>query len=99
MRDNSMPLPSVVITTKQAVAHLSAEPLRILPIDTYKKGIDFVSCEEPLHYDWDTLRRRDRRSTAQRLLAAALGQVPSTTNIYQEPPVVAYRLKRRRLAS
>ncbi|HAH03298.1 MAG TPA: ribonucleoside-diphosphate reductase subunit alpha, partial [Vibrio sp.] len=27
----------------------------LLPIDTYKKDIDLV-CEEPLHYDWDTLR-------------------------------------------
>lgn len=28
----------------------------ILPIDTYKKDTDAV-CNEPLHYDWETLRK------------------------------------------
>ena len=28
----------------------------LLPIDTYKKDIDSI-CNEPLHLDWETLRK------------------------------------------
>ncbi|MCZ8500700.1 ribonucleoside-diphosphate reductase subunit alpha [Vibrio lentus] len=62
----------------------------LLPIDTYKKDIDLV-CEEPLHYDWDTLREEImehglRNSTLTALMPSETSsQISNATNGIEPP--------------
>jgi ribonucleoside-diphosphate reductase alpha chain len=62
----------------------------ILPIDTYKKDIDSI-CSEPLHYDWEELRRDIvkyglRNSTLTALMPSeSSSQVSNSTNGIEPP--------------
>ncbi|PKF76534.1 ribonucleoside-diphosphate reductase subunit alpha [Vibrio sp. vnigr-6D03] len=62
----------------------------LLPIDTYKKDIDKV-CDEPLHYDWDTLRKEIvehglRNSTLSALMPSETSsQISNATNGIEPP--------------
>ncbi|RSD31469.1 class 1a ribonucleoside-diphosphate reductase subunit alpha [Vibrio pectenicida] len=62
----------------------------LLPIDTYKKDIDSV-CDEPLHYDWDTLREEImlhglRNSTLTALMPSETSsQISNATNGIEPP--------------
>ncbi|MDR9826514.1 class 1a ribonucleoside-diphosphate reductase subunit alpha [Vibrio sp. FNV 38] len=62
----------------------------LLPIDTYKKDIDLV-CDEPLHYDWDSLRQEImqhglRNSTLTALMPSETSsQISNATNGIEPP--------------
>lgn len=62
----------------------------ILPIDTYKKDLDTV-CDEPLHLDWETLRKEIqqdglRNSTLTALMPSETSsQVSNSTNGIEPP--------------
>ncbi len=62
----------------------------ILPIDTYKKDLDDV-CNEPLHYDWETLRTQIktdglRNSTLTALMPCETSsQITNSTNGIEPP--------------
>ncbi|MFZ4831639.1 class 1a ribonucleoside-diphosphate reductase subunit alpha [Rouxiella sp. Mn2063] len=62
----------------------------ILPIDTYKKDLDTI-CDEPLHYDWETLRRNIqehglRNSTLSALMPSETSsQISNATNGIEPP--------------
>lgn len=62
----------------------------ILPIDTYKKDLDAI-CNEPLHYDWETLRREIkefglRNSTLTALMPSETSsQISNATNGIEPP--------------
>ncbi|GAB2684664.1 class 1a ribonucleoside-diphosphate reductase subunit alpha [Aliiglaciecola sp. 3_MG-2023] len=62
----------------------------ILPIDTYKKDLDKI-CDEPLHYDWETLRKEIvehglRNSTLSALMPSETSsQISNATNGIEPP--------------
>lgn len=62
----------------------------ILPIDTYKKDLDVI-CNEPLHYDWETLRQEIqetglRNSTLSALMPSETSsQISNATNSIEPP--------------
>ncbi|WP_105246081.1 class 1a ribonucleoside-diphosphate reductase subunit alpha [Psychrobacter sp. Marseille-P5312] len=62
----------------------------ILPIDTYKKDLDNI-CQEPLHLDWETLRREItehglRNSTLTALMPSETSsQIANATNGIEPP--------------
>ncbi|MBD1558320.1 ribonucleoside-diphosphate reductase subunit alpha [Vibrio sp. S9_S30] len=62
----------------------------LLPIDTYKKDLDNV-CDEPLHYDWDSLRKEIvehglRNSTLSALMPSETSsQISNATNGIEPP--------------
>lgn len=62
----------------------------ILPIDTYKKDLDAIS-NEPLHYDWETLRKEIqthglRNSTLSALMPSETSsQISNATNGIEPP--------------
>ncbi|MEZ8143101.1 ribonucleoside-diphosphate reductase subunit alpha [Enterovibrio norvegicus FF-162] len=62
----------------------------VLPIDTYKRDLDKV-CEEPLHYDWETLRGEIvehglRNSTLSALMPSETSsQISNATNGIEPP--------------
>lgn len=62
----------------------------ILPIDTYKRSIDDI-CDEPLHYDWETLRADIvkhglRNSTLSSLMPSETSsQISNATNGIEPP--------------
>ncbi|WP_145561448.1 class 1a ribonucleoside-diphosphate reductase subunit alpha [Yersinia bercovieri] len=62
----------------------------ILPIDTYKKDLDAIS-SEPLHYDWETLRKEIqthglRNSTLSALMPSETSsQISNATNGIEPP--------------
>ncbi|MDP2506759.1 class 1a ribonucleoside-diphosphate reductase subunit alpha [Oceanobacter sp. 3_MG-2023] len=62
----------------------------ILPIDSYKKDID-TFCDEPLHYDWETLRKEIkehglRNSTLTALMPSETSsQISNATNGIEPP--------------
>lgn len=62
----------------------------ILPIDSYKKDVDKF-CEEPLHYDWETLRKDItekglRNSTLTALMPSETSsQISNATNGIEPP--------------
>lgn len=62
----------------------------ILPIDTYKRSIDDI-CDEPLHYDWETLRKDIvkhglRNSTLSALMPSETSsQISNATNGIEPP--------------
>lgn len=62
----------------------------ILPIDTYKKELDLV-CDEPLHYDWEALRKDIvehglRNSTLSSLMPCETSsQISNSTNGIEPP--------------
>ncbi|ALX95884.1 ribonucleotide-diphosphate reductase subunit alpha [Serratia fonticola] len=62
----------------------------ILPIDTYKKDLDAI-CSEPLHYDWETLRKEIkatglRNSTLSALMPSETSsQISNATNGIEPP--------------
>ena len=62
----------------------------VLPIDTYKKDLDAV-CNEPLHYDWETLRESVqkyglRNSTLSALMPSETSsQISNATNGIEPP--------------
>ncbi|OEE64655.1 ribonucleoside-diphosphate reductase subunit alpha [Enterovibrio norvegicus] len=62
----------------------------ILPIDSYKRDLDNV-CEEPLHYDWETLREEIvehglRNSTLSALMPSETSsQISNATNGIEPP--------------
>lgn len=61
-----------------------------LPIDTYKKDVDLI-CDEPLHYDWETLREEIkthglRNSTLTALMPSETSsQISNATNGIEPP--------------
>lgn len=62
----------------------------ILPIDTYKKDLDNI-CNEPLHYDWETLRNEIKESGLRNSTLSALmpsetsSQISNATNGIEPP--------------
>lgn len=62
----------------------------ILPIDTYKKELDLI-CDEPLHYDWEALRKDIvehglRNSTLSSLMPCETSsQISNSTNGIEPP--------------
>jgi len=62
----------------------------LLPIDTYKKDTDSI-CDEPLHYDWDSLREEIvehglRNSTLTALMPSETSsQISNATNGIEPP--------------
>jgi ribonucleoside-diphosphate reductase alpha chain len=62
----------------------------LMPIDTYKKDVDKI-CNEPLHYDWDTLRTEIvkhglRNSTLSALMPSETSsQISNATNGIEPP--------------
>jgi ribonucleoside-diphosphate reductase alpha chain len=62
----------------------------LLPIDTYKKDVDGI-CNEPLHYDWDALRKEImehglRNSTLTALMPSETSsQISNATNGIEPP--------------
>ena len=62
----------------------------VLPIDTYKKDLDTI-CNEPLHYDWETLRCEIkqhglRNSTLSALMPSETSsQISNATNGIEPP--------------
>nr|WP_279077750.1 class 1a ribonucleoside-diphosphate reductase subunit alpha [Hafnia alvei] len=62
----------------------------VLPIDTYKKDLDTI-CNEPLHYDWETLRHEIkehglRNSTLSALMPSETSsQISNATNGIEPP--------------
>ncbi|QMV51094.1 class 1a ribonucleoside-diphosphate reductase subunit alpha [Ewingella americana] len=62
----------------------------IMPIDTYKKDLDAI-CDEPLHLDWDTLRKDIqehglRNSTLSALMPSETSsQISNATNGIEPP--------------
>jgi len=62
----------------------------LMPIDTYKKDVDGI-CNEPLHYDWDTLREDIvkhglRNSTLSALMPSETSsQISNATNGIEPP--------------
>ncbi len=62
----------------------------ILPIDTYRKDLDAL-CQEPLHYDWETLRQDIvkfglRNSTLSALMPSETSsQISNATNGIEPP--------------
>lgn len=62
----------------------------LLPIDTYKKDLDKI-CNEPLHYDWETLRNEIvehglRNSTLSALMPSETSsQISNATNGIEPP--------------
>ena len=61
----------------------------ILPIDTYKKDIDSLT-SEPLHYDWESLRRDIQEFGLRNSTLTAL--MPSeTSSQIPTPPTVSNR--------
>jgi ribonucleoside-diphosphate reductase alpha chain len=62
----------------------------LMPIDTYKKDVDGI-CNEPLHYDWDTLRNDIvkhglRNSTLSALMPSETSsQISNATNGIEPP--------------
>ncbi|MBC3252492.1 ribonucleoside-diphosphate reductase subunit alpha [Serratia fonticola] len=62
----------------------------ILPIDTYKKDLDAI-CSEPLHYDWETLRKEIKETGLRNSTLSALmpsetsSQISNATNGIEPP--------------
>ncbi|WON75629.1 class 1a ribonucleoside-diphosphate reductase subunit alpha [Serratia sp. UGAL515B_01] len=62
----------------------------ILPIDTYKKDLDMI-CSEPLHYDWETLRKEIKETGLRNSTLSALmpsetsSQISNATNGIEPP--------------
>ncbi|MCG8707060.1 ribonucleoside-diphosphate reductase subunit alpha [Brenneria sp. 4F2] len=62
----------------------------ILPVDTYKRDLDAI-CNEPLHYDWETLRKEIkeyglRNSTLSALMPSETSsQISNATNGIEPP--------------
>ncbi|TQI81366.1 ribonucleoside-diphosphate reductase class Ia alpha subunit [Serratia fonticola] len=62
----------------------------ILPIDTYKKDLDVI-CSEPLHYDWETLRKEIKETGLRNSTLSALmpsetsSQISNATNGIEPP--------------
>lgn len=62
----------------------------ILPIDTYKKDLDVI-CKEPLHYDWETLRKEIKETGLRNSTLSALmpsetsSQISNATNGIEPP--------------
>ncbi len=62
----------------------------ILPIDTYKKDIDVI-CDEPLHFDWESLRENIRQYGLRNSTLTALmpsetsSQISNATNGIEPP--------------
>ncbi|UDG79419.1 Ribonucleoside-diphosphate reductase 1 subunit alpha [Candidatus Ecksteinia adelgidicola] len=62
----------------------------ILPIDTYKKELDMF-CKEPLHYDWETLRKEIKKTGLRNSTLSALmpsetsSQISNATNGIEPP--------------
>lgn len=62
----------------------------ILPIDSYKKDLDAI-CAEPLHYDWESLRKEIQQSGLRNSTLSALmpsetsSQISNATNGIEPP--------------
>ncbi|MEX2942141.1 class 1a ribonucleoside-diphosphate reductase subunit alpha [Serratia fonticola] len=62
----------------------------IMPIDTYKKDLDAI-CSEPLHYDWETLRKEIKETGLRNSTLSALmpsetsSQISNATNGIEPP--------------
>lgn len=62
----------------------------ILPIDTYKKDLDVI-CSEPLHYDWESLRKEIKKTGLRNSTLSALmpsetsSQISNATNGIEPP--------------
>ncbi|AKG72196.1 MULTISPECIES: class 1a ribonucleoside-diphosphate reductase subunit alpha [Serratia] len=62
----------------------------ILPIDTYKKDLDAI-CSEPLHYDWESLRKEIKETGLRNSTLSALmpsetsSQISNATNGIEPP--------------
>ncbi|CAI0699328.1 MAG: class 1a ribonucleoside-diphosphate reductase subunit alpha [Serratia proteamaculans] len=62
----------------------------ILPIDTYKKDLDVI-CQEPLHYDWESLRKEIKETGLRNSTLSALmpsetsSQISNATNGIEPP--------------
>ncbi|ATA21416.1 ribonucleoside-diphosphate reductase class Ia alpha subunit [Gibbsiella quercinecans] len=62
----------------------------ILPIDTYKKDLNAI-CDEPLHYDWETLRKEIKETGLRNSTLSALmpsetsSQISNATNGIEPP--------------
>lgn len=62
----------------------------ILPIDTYKKDLDAI-CNEPLHYDWESLRQEIKETGLRNSTLSALmpsetsSQISNATNGIEPP--------------
>ncbi len=62
----------------------------ILPIDTYKKDLDAI-CNEPLHYDWESLRKEIKETGLRNSTLSALmpsetsSQISNATNGIEPP--------------
>ncbi|MBL5825302.1 class 1a ribonucleoside-diphosphate reductase subunit alpha [Serratia sp. T13T92] len=62
----------------------------ILPIDTYKKDLDAI-CSEPLHYDWESLRKEIKKTGLRNSTLSALmpsetsSQISNATNGIEPP--------------
>lgn len=62
----------------------------ILPVDTYKQDLDGI-CNEPLHYDWESLRREIKRHGLRNSTLTALmpsetsSQISNATNGIEPP--------------
>ncbi|AEW44606.1 ribonucleoside-diphosphate reductase (major subunit) [Serratia symbiotica str. 'Cinara cedri'] len=62
----------------------------IMPIDTYKKDLDII-CNEPLHYDWETLRQEIKKTGLRNSTLSALmpsetsSQISNATNGIEPP--------------
>ncbi|BBI68183.1 hypothetical protein PKHYL_23740 [Psychrobacter sp. KH172YL61] len=74
-----------------------------MPIDTYKADLDTI-CQEPLHLDWETLRRDItehglRNSTLTALMPSETSsQIANATNGI-EPPRGLVSIKASKMAS
>ncbi|GEA50116.1 ribonucleoside-diphosphate reductase [Vibrio inusitatus NBRC 102082] len=84
---------SVVLAKEQGACpsfHETTYAQGILPIDTYKRSLDKI-CEEPLHYDWETLRKEIkqfglRNSTLTALMPSETSsQISNATNGIEPP--------------
>ncbi|MEZ9783651.1 ribonucleoside-diphosphate reductase subunit alpha [Vibrio breoganii] len=84
---------SVVLAKEQGACpsfHETTYAQGILPIDTYKRTLD-KTCEEPLHYDWETLRKEIkqyglRNSTLTALMPSETSsQISNATNGIEPP--------------
>lgn len=75
----------------------------ILPIDTYKRDLDAI-CDEPLHYDWETLRQEIVEHGLRNSTLSALMPSESRRKSQTQPTVLnlreaMYRLKHLKMAS
>lgn len=62
----------------------------ILPIDTYKKDLDAIS-NEPLHYDWETLRKEIQTHGLRNSTLSALMPSETSSQTPMRPTVLNHR--------